>query len=73
MALLYVKPWPPVKPMDPVWLEAYGMAASELSFDNKEKIMMALDKYSNESNASAEALNNALLKIVPMPHKGEKG
>ena len=73
MPIMYVKPWPPVKPMDPVWLAAYGKVAPGLSLDLKEKIMIALDTYTKESNASAEALNNTLLKIVPLPHREEQG
>ena len=73
MKIMYVKPWPPVKPMDPVWLAAYAQAEPELSFDNKEKIMIALDTYNKESYASAEALNNALLDIVPLSQKEGKG
>ena len=71
MEVMLVKPWPPVKPMDPVWLEAYGKAAPHLSDGNKLRILMALKEYAEKSDATAEALNEVLLDVVPMPPKSE--
>lgn len=73
MAIIYVKPWPPVKPMDPAWLEEYGKLAPHISGADNLRIQRALTEYSERSNASAEALNDVLLEIVPMPPlKGEQ-
>ena len=72
MAIIYVKPWPPVKPMDPVWLEEYGKRAPHISDANNLRIKKALIEYTERSNASAEALNDVLLEIVPMPPPKEE-
>jgi hypothetical protein len=69
MAIIKVKPWPPVKPMDGIWLEEYGKKATGLSREDKIEIVRALEQYNKESYANAEALNKVLLAKVPMPPK----
>jgi hypothetical protein len=68
---MLVKPWPPVKPMDPRWLEAYGNAAHHLSPVDMARITKALNEYAESSDANAEALNNVLLDIVPISPEKE--
>lgn len=72
MDFMLVKPWPPVKPMDPTWLEAYGKKAPKLSPEDTMAIMEAVENFNKASIANAETLNKILLEKVPIPPmKGE--
>ena len=57
-----IMPWPPVRPLDPIWLRKF-LTEEELTQQKIEKIVAALEIYNKSCNQAAEKLLHDLSDV----------